>query len=119
MSIDLDLAEQEVLAATLDRERSRMSWRERAVELLVIAGFGAASAWLLSAAPFAGFALEPAILCVLVMAVASRVRFETPLGFTVATQLAFVPLLFAVPVALAPLAVVVAMVLARMPDLLQ
>ena len=53
----------------------------------------------------------------LVLAAASRVRFETPLGFTVATQLAFVPLVFAVPVAFVPVAVVLALVLARTPDL--
>ena len=40
----------------------------------------------------------PAALCVVVLALATRVRIDTPFGFTVPTQLAFVPLLFAVPV---------------------
>ena len=43
------------------------------------------------------------------MAFASRVRFDTPFGFTAATQLAFVPLLFAMPVALVPIAVLIAL----------
>jgi putative nucleotidyltransferase with HDIG domain len=46
--------------------------------------------------------------------VAAHVRFDTPFGFTVATQLAFVPLLFAMPVALVPIAVAAAMVLASL-----
>jgi diguanylate cyclase (GGDEF)-like protein len=117
MSLNPDFADQETLAATLGREQSRMSPRERVVELVVVIGFALAVAALLVAAPPGTFALEPAILCVLVLAAASRVRFETPLGFTVATQLAFVPLVFAVPAAIVPIAVVVALMLARMPDL--
>ena len=52
------------------------------------------------------------------MVVATRVRFDTPFGYTVATQLAFVPLLFALPLAIVPLAVVAAMMLARLPELI-
>jgi HD-GYP domain-containing protein (c-di-GMP phosphodiesterase class II) len=44
------------------------------------------------------------------------VRFETPFGFTVPTQLGFVPLLFAMPVAIVPIAVVMALVIGRLPD---
>ena len=40
------------------------------------------------------------------LALATRVEFDTPFGFTVPTQLAFVPLVFAVPLAIVPLAVV-------------
>ena len=55
-------------------------------------------------------------LCIVVLALASRVSFDTPFGFTVATQLAFVPLLFALPPALVPPAVMLALVLANVPD---
>ena len=41
--------------------------------------------------------------------------FDTPFGFTVPTQLAFVPLLFAAPLAIVPIAVVVAFAIARCP----
>ena len=46
-----------------------------------------------------------AVLSVGVMFVAIRVTFETPFGFTVASQLAFVPMLFCIPVAFVPLVV--------------
>ena len=52
------------------------------------------------------------------LAVSSRVRFNVVFGFTVPTQLAFVPLLFAMPVAIAPLGVAAALALARLPDVL-
>ena len=52
--------------------------------------------------------MAPALLCLAVLVVASNVRFDTPFGYTVATQLAFVPMLFAVPVAVGPIAAFVA-----------
>src|SRR5581483_799103 len=58
-------------------------------------------------------------LSVLVFAVATRVPIDTPFGFTAPTQLAFVPLVFAVPVALAPCAVLVALLAAGLPDVLR
>jgi putative nucleotidyltransferase with HDIG domain len=63
-----------------------------------------------------GLELAPALLCTAVLALAALVRFETPFGFTVPTQLAFVPLAFAMPVAIVPLATLVALTLARLPD---
>jgi HD-GYP domain-containing protein (c-di-GMP phosphodiesterase class II) len=80
------------------------------------AGFVGATALLLAAAPPHNFNALPALLCVLVLAVATRVRFETPVGVMSATQLAFVPLLFSLPVALVPVAVVLADVLGCLPD---
>jgi putative nucleotidyltransferase with HDIG domain len=68
--------------------------------------------------PPEGFAVVPAGLCAVVMIIATRVRFDTPYGFTVATQLAFVPLMFSMPVAIVPGAVVGCLVLARLPDVL-
>ena len=50
-----------------------------------------AGIWLLE--PPGSFALLPALLCLAVLVIASNVRFETPFGYTVATQLAFVPML--------------------------
>ncbi|MGO9900048.1 MAG: HD-GYP domain-containing protein, partial [Solirubrobacteraceae bacterium] len=49
-------------------------------------------------------------------AVATRVRFDMPFGFTVPTQLAFVPLLFAMPVVLVPIAVALALLIASLAD---
>jgi hypothetical protein len=51
-----------------------------------------------------------------VLCIASRVQFDTPFGFTAATQLAFVPLLFAVPVTLVPVLVPAVLIAARLPE---
>ncbi|HEX8157644.1 MAG TPA: HD-GYP domain-containing protein [Solirubrobacteraceae bacterium] len=57
-------------------------------------------------------------LLVLATAVLGRLEFEVSNGFTVPTQLAFVPMLFVLPPAIVPLAVIAATVLDRLPDLL-
>jgi putative nucleotidyltransferase with HDIG domain len=61
------------------------------------------------------FPIVPAVISLLVLALSTRVQFDTPLGFTVPTQLAFVPLLFAAPPALVPIAVAVAFAIASVP----
>ncbi len=81
-------------------------------------GFLACVAGLWVAQPPGAFALVPAALCLTVLVPATKVRFETPFGFTVATQLAFVPLVFAVPGALVPIAVAVALAIARLPQII-
>jgi hypothetical protein len=48
---------------------------------------------------------------------AMLVRFDTPFGFTDAMQLAFVPLLFALPLALVPLVIAVALGLSWLPEI--
>jgi putative nucleotidyltransferase with HDIG domain len=58
-------------------------------------------------------------LLVLATAVLGRLEFEVGGGFTVPTQLAFVPMLFVLPPAVVPLAVIAAAVLDRVPDLLR
>ncbi len=110
--------EQELLAETFRRAQARMMARERLAELVASAGFMAAAAavWLIR--PPHAFAALPAAVCLAVMVLATRVRFDTPFGFTVPIQLAFVPLLFALPVALVPFAVVVALAAAWLPDVL-
>src|SRR6202034_564718 len=92
--------------------------RESVIEPLFGLAFLGAVAGVWWAEPPHTVALLTSALCFLVMVVATRVRFDTPFGFTVATQLAFVPLLFALPLAIVPLAVVAAMMLARLPELI-
>lgn len=55
----------------------------------------------------------------MVLALATRVRVDVPLGFTVPAQVVFVPLLFAMPVVLVPVGVVLALLLARLPDVVR
>jgi putative nucleotidyltransferase with HDIG domain len=112
------LEEQELLADTLRRTRSRLPPRERLAELLIGSGFAITAAWLWWERPPHMVALSSAALCLVVLVLARRVRFHTPLGITVATQLAFVPLLFAMPVAIVPIAVVAALMIARLPEVL-
>ena len=56
------------------------------------------------------------VLFVLAAAVMGRLRFESGAGFTVPTQLIFVPMLFVLPPAVVPLVVAVALLLARLPE---
>ncbi len=116
MALEPNLEEQELLADTFQRVRLGMSPRERFGEALIGVGFAGAVVWLWTARPPHAFAVLPAGLCVLVLVLATRVRFDTPFGFTVPTQLGFVPLLFAMPLAIVPIAVVMALAIAGLPD---
>jgi putative nucleotidyltransferase with HDIG domain len=118
MSLKPSLNEQELLAETIRRAKSSMPPRERIAEMLLGVGLVGAVAVLWWTDPPHSVALLPAALCLLVIVPATRVRFDTPFGFTVATQLAFVPLLFAMPVAIVPIAIVAAFMVARLPDVL-
>jgi HD-GYP domain-containing protein (c-di-GMP phosphodiesterase class II) len=116
MALEPTLEEQELLAATLQRDRTAVASLERSVEGAVAVAFALVVACLWHLDPPHSFAVWPAAVCLVVLALATRVRFDMPLGFTVPTQLAFVPLLFALPLALIPTAVVLALLLGRLPD---
>jgi HD-GYP domain-containing protein (c-di-GMP phosphodiesterase class II) len=117
MSFTPDFVQQEQLAQTMRRPRIAMSHRERIAETLVDGGFVVVAAVLWTVRPPGHFAVWPAMLCIVLLAIATRVEFDTPFGFTVASQLAFVPLLFALPLALVPAATVLGLVLASLPEL--
>ena len=114
MSIEPTLEEQKLLADTLERRHSCMTRRERLATVSTGTGFALAVAVLWLAHPPHALAVVPAVLCVLVLALATRIEFDTPFGYTVPTQVAFVPLIFVVPLAIVPIAVVVAFVVARL-----
>jgi putative nucleotidyltransferase with HDIG domain len=119
MSFDPSLEEQELLADAMERAHSQMTRRELVVGLIAGALFCAAAAAIWISSPPAHFAVEPALLCLGVLIVASSVSLDTPLGFTVLTQLAFVPLIFSVPPAVVPVAVAVSFMLAKVPSVLK
>ncbi|HEY1524014.1 MAG TPA: HD-GYP domain-containing protein [Solirubrobacteraceae bacterium] len=119
MALEPTVEEQDLLADTLRRASARMSFRERAAETVAGVGLFAVTAGLWLANPPHAFSLLAAATCLVVLVVATMVRFETPFGFTAPIQLAFVPLLFAMPVALIPLAVAGALIAARSPDVLR
>ena len=117
MSYTPDVAQQEQLVEAKKRWSSALNSRELLAELLVDGGFVAAAAALILLRQPHGFNPTGALLCVALLALANRVKFDTPFGFTVATQLAFVPLIFALPVSLAPPAVVAGLLLGNLPEL--
>ncbi|HEX4673255.1 MAG TPA: HD-GYP domain-containing protein [Solirubrobacteraceae bacterium] len=117
MSLDLSVEDQQLLEDTYRRAESQMTMRERISEFVTCAGFVVAGALLWWLQPPAAFAVGPVVLCVLVLALATLVKFDTVFGFTVPTQLAFVPLLFAAPVSTVPFAVLIALSLAAIRDL--
>ena len=117
MSFDPSFEEQELLAGTVERESSRMGKRERRFAAIVSAAFAAAVTGLWVLRPPHAFAIWPALVCLAVLVLATLVRFDTPFGCTRATQLGVVPLLFAMPVAIVPIAVAAAMAIAWLPDI--
>jgi putative nucleotidyltransferase with HDIG domain len=118
MSLDPTMEEQELIAGALDREASPMSGRELVSGVLAGALFVLAAAALVIVRPPSFFNDEAAVLCIVVLVAASRVAFDTPFGFTVLTQLAFVPLLFAMSPVLVPPAVALAMAAGKLPEVL-
>ncbi len=72
------------------------------------------------AAGFAGIVCRrPALASATVLVTATLVRIETPFGYTVPTQLAFVPLVFSVPLAVVPILVALALMVARIPRVIR
>jgi putative nucleotidyltransferase with HDIG domain len=118
MTMKPTFEEQEILAEKRRRARLRMTLREILGELLVGPGFFACVALVWWIQPPHHVALAPAACCIAVLVLATRVLFETPFGFTVATQLAFVPMLFAVPLAIVPLAFAGSLAISVLPDVL-
>ncbi len=117
MSLQPTIEEQELLADTLRQPSAGLSGRERWVETALSIVYVLCAVALLVADPPQRPTWLLAILATAVMCVASRVQFDTPFGYTIASQLAFVPLLFAVPVTLVPVVVPGAMIAARIPEL--
>jgi putative nucleotidyltransferase with HDIG domain len=119
MSLEPTLEDHDILADTFRRRGARMTTRELASAALGGGGFAAAVAALLVLAPPGPFAVGPALLCVMVLALATRVHFDTPADVAVPTQLAFIPLLFVTPGSLVPPTVVLAWLLGRLPEVLR
>jgi putative nucleotidyltransferase with HDIG domain len=111
--------ESERLRATFAGREQRMVDAERSSALTIGAAFlTAALALALLAGGQQRLSLPVAALYVLGVAAASKVRFELGAAFTVPTQVVFVPMLFMVPVALAPLLVAISLTLAMLPSIL-
>ncbi|HZU40979.1 MAG TPA: HD-GYP domain-containing protein [Solirubrobacteraceae bacterium] len=116
MSLEPSQAEQKALAQTLQRDAARMNRRERISALIAGGLFAVAEAGLLTAGSPGTLKVIPALLSLGVLTAAFRVRIDLPLGFTVPSQLAFVPLLWVVPAALVPVFALAALVLQALVD---
>jgi HD-GYP domain-containing protein (c-di-GMP phosphodiesterase class II) len=111
--------DQEQLAVTVRRRAGhRITRRELVLELCAGLGLVGAAAALCWANLGGGSVSVVSIASLVVLVLATRVQFETPFGFTVASQLAFVPLVFWMPSALIVPAVVVALCVACLPEVM-
>ncbi len=124
MSTHAYIESERVRESFADRAR-RMAPAELRAELWVGGGFLLAAAVLVvlagtgtgaGASPSLSLAL--AVLYVLGVAAVGHVRFDIGAGFTVPTQAVFVPMLFALPIALVPLLVALALALGMAPAIL-
>jgi HD-GYP domain-containing protein (c-di-GMP phosphodiesterase class II) len=108
--------QQRIEDATVRRSR-RLARRELVAEGLVGGGFAVAAGALAATGPAAGdLPWATVALLVVCFAVLARVRFDVGAGFTVPTQLLFVPMLFLLPAQIVPLAVAAGFVLAGVPE---
>jgi signal transduction histidine kinase/ActR/RegA family two-component response regulator len=110
--------EQAVMADTLQRPQLSMTTREGLAEAVLGGGFVLAVVLLWLRAPPGHVTWGPAVVCLVLLILAGRIRIDTPFGFTMPIQLAFVPLLFAMPSAIVPIAAVAAAALSRVPDIM-
>jgi putative nucleotidyltransferase with HDIG domain len=94
-----------------------MEGRERLVEWISSAAF-LATAVALPLVHSSGPSLDVpiAIALVALYTLAARIEFRTGSGWTVPTQIVFVPMLFLLPVELVPLLVALSIVLSRVPE---
>jgi hypothetical protein len=111
-------ADLELIRKADERAHQPLDAEERRAELLI--GGSAASAavalWLL---PGTGHWSVGAIVCVLAMLAASSIRIDVAGGYTIPTQLSFLPLIFTVPANALPAVVIGVLALSRLPDVLR
>ncbi len=113
----LDPAVERLLIASRDRGHVELSGRERRVEVVAALTFAvAAVAFLLLAPSDDQASVGLVVTCVIAYALTARVEFHTGAGWTVPTELIFVPMLFLLPLNAVPLLVALALVISRMPE---
>jgi putative nucleotidyltransferase with HDIG domain len=113
------LEEAERVRLSYARAGSRLAASERQAEAVAGGAFVLAAVALLLVGPTGhAFSLAVAVSCVAALAVASRVSFDVGAGFTVPTQIAFVPMLLSLPPSLVPPLTVLALGLGMVPDVL-
>jgi putative nucleotidyltransferase with HDIG domain len=118
MTGSADIAQTERVREYLSDRNLRVVDAERRAEVLVGMGFIASALVLASTAGGERpFSLSLALLYVFSVAAIGAVRFEIGAGFTVPTQVVFVPMLFVLPPRLVPLLVAAALALGMLPGI--
>ncbi|HEY1457032.1 MAG TPA: HD-GYP domain-containing protein [Solirubrobacteraceae bacterium] len=114
------LIQSERVRISVQRRQQGMESAERRGELLLAGGFAVAASALITITGVSG-SVSPtlALLYVLGIALAGHIQVHTGTGFTVPTQVVFVPMLFAVPVTLVPVLVAAALALSMTPAVLR
>jgi len=111
-----------VAAALTEESRSRVQQplrgRESAATAITAVPFAIAAAVLAVTGLHGTVDALDVVLFVLAAAVIGRLEFEIGAGYLVPAQLIFVPMLFVLPPAIAPLVVVAALLLDRLPDVI-
>lgn len=93
-----------------------MQRRELVAQSLVASLFLVAAGLLVGLGVDGDVKIVDLLLLVLAAALLGRLEFEVGAGYTVPTQLIFIPMLFVLPPAIVPLAVAAALALDRIPD---
>lgn len=100
-----------------ESEPRRPDGRELLAEALAGGAFLVTAVVLSVLLPAEGaFSIDLAVVFAISYALMSRIRFEIGAGYTVPTQLVFVPMLFALPAPAVPLVVAVGLLLSDLPD---
>ena len=110
----------ELVAASRERVRSRLSQRERVTHGVTLLFFVLAAAMLVQQDPFSSD--EPWVLVFLFvtsLALASRIELEVGSGFASPMELVLIPMLFALPAGQVPALVAVALVAGQAPSYLR
>jgi putative nucleotidyltransferase with HDIG domain len=116
LGLDPTLEDEAILVETRRRHGSRMAAREAGVAGVLNVCFVVACLVVLALAPVHHVDGLGVLLCAVVFVLATRVRIDTPFGYTLATQLAFVPLAMRTPVGLLAPIVMACLILAYVPQ---
>ncbi|MEX1141715.1 MAG: HD-GYP domain-containing protein [Thermoleophilaceae bacterium] len=113
------LVAEQLVGDARERRRRRMSRRERIVNAISAAAFVAVAVAIAVVLPVQREA-DPVLIAGLVAgyAIVSRVRFEFGSTYVTPEQLAFIPTLLLIPLPMVPAVVIVAALLAQLPDFL-
>jgi HD-GYP domain-containing protein (c-di-GMP phosphodiesterase class II) len=105
-------------AASLAIEEARLTRREWRAEIVIAAGLFVAVAALFVFFPENRGGADPLlfVMCVALLALSHSARIDLPFAWTTPVQLALVPTLFLLPAWLVPVAMMTAIVAARIPD---